>query len=71
MHALLDVYAIHRETRHLDDIKVSLARYFSNGQEVTSLSYFHAKYNNVNIYFVGKNVVKMKVGLLKHLLCNK
>ncbi|GLU23812.1 hypothetical protein SLE2022_397900 [Rubroshorea leprosula] len=58
--ALLDVYTIEREIGKLDDIKVGLVGDLANGRTVRSLAYLLAKYQNVKIYFVSPDVVKMK-----------
>lgn len=66
--ALLDVYTIEREIGKLDGIKVALVGDLANGRTVRSLAYLLAKYNNVKIYFVSPDVVKMKV-VLNYLPC--
>ncbi|KAI3690423.1 hypothetical protein L2E82_48448 [Cichorium intybus] len=58
--ALLDVYTIEREIGKLDGIKVGLVGDLDNGRTVRSLAYLLAKYNDVKIYFVSPDVVKMK-----------
>ncbi|CAL1367371.1 unnamed protein product [Linum trigynum] len=58
--ALLDVYTIDREIGKLDGIKVALVGDLANGRTVRSLAYLLAKYENVKIYFVSPEVVKMK-----------
>lgn len=58
--ALLDIYTIQREIGRLTDIKVGLVGDLANGRTVRSLAYLLAKYNNVKIYFVAPDVVKMK-----------
>ncbi|OWM81301.1 aspartate carbamoyltransferase 2, chloroplastic-like isoform X2 [Punica granatum] len=58
--ALLDVYTIEREVGKLDDIKVALVGDLANGRTVRSLAYLLAKYQDVKIYFVAPDVVKMK-----------
>ncbi|GKC54687.1 aspartate carbamoyltransferase 3, chloroplastic [Tanacetum coccineum] len=59
--ALLDVYTIKREIGKLDGIKVGLVGDLANGRTVRSLAYLLAKYNDVKIYFVSPEVVKMKI----------
>lgn len=59
--ALLDVYTIEREIGKLDGIKVALVGDLANGRTVRSLAYLLARYNDVKIYFVSPDVVKMKV----------
>ncbi|TKY57328.1 Aspartate carbamoyltransferase 1 [Spatholobus suberectus] len=58
--ALLDVYTIEREIGKLDGIRVGLVGDLANGRTVRSLAYLLAKYQDVKIYFVSPNVVKMK-----------
>lgn len=58
--ALLDVYTIDREIGKLDGIKVALVGDLANGRTVRSLAYLLAKYQDVKIYFVSPDVVKMK-----------
>lgn len=59
--ALLDVYTIEREIGKLDGIKVALVGDLANGRTVRSLAYLLARYNDVKIYFVSPDAVKMKV----------
>ncbi|KAL7584314.1 hypothetical protein Lser_V15G41921 [Lactuca serriola] len=65
--ALLDVYTIEREIGKLDGIKVALVGDLANGRTVRSLAYLLAKYNDVKIYFVSPEVVKMKVDIKEYL----
>lgn len=58
--ALLDVYTIQREIRKLDGIKVALVGDLAHGRTVRSLAYLLAKYQDVKIYFVSPDIVKMK-----------
>ncbi|XWS27808.1 hypothetical protein CRYUN_Cryun25bG0011800 [Craigia yunnanensis] len=58
--ALLDVYTIEREIGKLDGIRVGLVGDLANGRTVRSLAYLLAKYQDVKIYFVSPDVVKMK-----------
>ncbi|PON41177.1 Aspartate carbamoyltransferase [Parasponia andersonii] len=58
--ALLDVYTIEQEIGKLDGIKVGLVGDLTNGRTVRSLAYLLAKYEDVKIYFVSPDVVKMK-----------
>eukprot|EP00268_Persea_americana_P058133 TRINITY_DN7008_c0_g1_i1.p1 TRINITY_DN7008_c0_g1~~TRINITY_DN7008_c0_g1_i1.p1 ORF type:complete len:414 (-),score=101.40 TRINITY_DN7008_c0_g1_i1:351-1592(-) len=58
--ALLDVYTIEREIGKLDGITVGLVGDLANGRTVRSLAYLLAKYQDVKIYFVAPDVVKMK-----------
>ncbi|KAL6659159.1 hypothetical protein ACP70R_003199 [Stipagrostis hirtigluma subsp. patula] len=58
--ALLDVYTIKREIGTLDGIKLGLVGDLANGRTVRSLAFLIAKYQNIKIYFVSPEVVKMK-----------
>nr|GME03783.1 aspartate carbamoyltransferase 2, chloroplastic-like [Ipomoea batatas] len=58
--ALLDVYTIQREIGKLDGIKVALVGDLAYGRTVRSLAFLLAKYQDVKIYFVSPDVVKMK-----------
>ncbi|KAF8409608.1 hypothetical protein HHK36_005686 [Tetracentron sinense] len=58
--ALLDVYTIGREIGKLDGIKVGLVGDLANGRTVRSLAYLLAKFQDVKIYFVSPDAVKMK-----------
>ncbi|XP_022716850.1 aspartate carbamoyltransferase 1, chloroplastic isoform X1 [Durio zibethinus] len=58
--ALLDVYTVEREIGKLDGIRVGLVGDLANGRTVRSLAYLLAKYQDVKIYFVSPDVVKMK-----------
>lgn len=55
------MYTIEKEIGKLDGIKVALVGDLANGRTVRSLAYLLAKYNNVKIYLVSPEVVKMKV----------
>jgi aspartate carbamoyltransferase catalytic subunit len=55
------VYTIKREIGRLDGIKLGLVGDLANGRTVRSLAYLIAKYQNIKIYFVSPDVVKMKV----------
>ncbi|XP_078179412.1 aspartate carbamoyltransferase, chloroplastic-like [Carex rostrata] len=58
--ALLDVYTIKRELGRLDGIKLGLVGDLANGRTVRSLAYLIAMYQDIKIYFVSPDVVKMK-----------
>ncbi|GJW23913.1 aspartate carbamoyltransferase 1, chloroplastic-like protein [Tanacetum coccineum] len=64
--ALLDVYTIKKELGKLDGIKVGLVGDLANGRTVRLLAYLLAKYNNVKIYFVSPEVVRMKEDIKEH-----
>lgn len=65
--ALLDVYTIGRELGRFDGIKLCLVGDLANGRTVRSLAYLIAKYQDIKIYFVSPEVVKMKDDIKNHL----
>ncbi|MBA0700800.1 hypothetical protein Goari_022517, partial [Gossypium aridum] len=65
--ALLDVYTVEREIGKLDGIRVGLVGDLANGRTVRSLAYLLAEYQDVKIYFVSPDVVKMKDDIKKYL----
>ncbi|KAL2944761.1 Aspartate carbamoyltransferase 2 chloroplastic [Bienertia sinuspersici] len=65
--ALLDVYTIDREVGKLDGINVALVGDLANGRTVRSLAYLLAKYDDVKIYFVSPDVVRMKDDIKEYL----
>ncbi|KAI3810222.1 hypothetical protein L1987_19833 [Smallanthus sonchifolius] len=65
--ALLDMYTIEREIGRLDGIKVGLVGDLASGRTVRSLAYLLAKYNDVKIYLVSPEVVKMKEDIKEYL----
>lgn len=58
--ALLDVYTIQKEVGRLDGITVAMVGDLANGRTARSLAYLLAKYEDVKIYFVAPEVVRMK-----------
>ncbi|KAJ3693382.1 hypothetical protein LUZ60_008862 [Juncus effusus] len=68
--ALLDVYTIKRELGKLDGIKLALVGDLANGRTVRSLAYLIAMYQNIKIYFVSPDVVKMKDDIKEYLTKN-
>jgi len=61
--ALLDVYTIQREIGRLDNIKIGMVGDLANGRTVRSLAYVLSMYDNVQMYFVAPDVVRMKVDI--------
>ncbi len=57
--ALLDVYTIQKELGRLDNIKVGLVGDLANGRTVRSLAYLLSKFDNVELFFVAPDVVRM------------
>ena len=60
MQALLDMYTIKREVGKLDGVRIGLVGDLANGRTVRSLAYMLSMYDNVKIYFVAPDVVRMK-----------
>eukprot|EP00891_Asterochloris_glomerata_P003039 jgi/Astpho2/3039/e_gw1.00051.126.1_t len=58
--ALLDMYTIQREVGHLHKVKIGLVGDLANGRTVRSLAYLLSMYNDVKMYFVAPDVVRMK-----------
>lgn len=58
--ALLDVYTIQREIGRLDNFSIGMVGDLANGRTVRSLAYVLSMYENVKMYFVAPDVVKMK-----------
>ena len=65
--ALLDMYTIQREIGRLEEIAVVLVGDLANGRTVRSLCYLLAKYEDVKIYFVAPEVVRMKDDIKEYL----
>lgn len=65
--ALLDIYTIQKEIGRIDGIKVGLVGDLANGRTARSLAYLLSKFNDVKIYFVAPDVVKMKDDIKEHL----
>ncbi|KAG0466946.1 hypothetical protein HPP92_018526 [Vanilla planifolia] len=61
------VYTIGREVGQLDGIKLGLVGDLANGRTVRSLAYLIAKYQDVKIYFISPDIVKMKDDIKDHL----
>lgn len=57
--ALLDVYTILKEVGRLDNIKVGLVGDLANGRTVRSLAYLLSKFDNVQLFFIAPDVVRM------------
>jgi aspartate carbamoyltransferase catalytic subunit len=57
--ALLDVYTIGKEIGRLDNIRVGLVGDLANGRTVRSLAYLLSKFDNVQLFFIAPDVVRM------------
>ncbi len=58
--ALLDLYTIKKELGKIDGISIAMVGDLANGRTTRSLTYLLGKYDNVKIYFVAPEVVRMK-----------
>jgi len=67
--ALLDIYTIKKEIGKLDGISIAMVGDLAYSRTVRSLAYLLTKYDNVKIYFVAPEVVKMR-GDIKNYLTN-
>ena len=68
--ALLDVYTIEREIGRLDGIGVALVGDLANGRTARSLCYLLTKFDDVKIYFVAPEVVRMRDDIKEYLSRN-
>jgi len=68
--ALLDVYTIEREIGRLDGIAVALVGDLANGRTARSLCYLLTKFDDVRIYFVAPEVVRMRDDIKEYLSRN-
>ncbi|KAL3150609.1 Aspartate carbamoyltransferase 3, chloroplastic [Trebouxia sp. C0010 RCD-2024] len=66
--ALLDVYTIQREVGHLDKLRIGLVGDLANGRTVRSLAYLLSMYDDVKMYFVAPDVVRMKDDIKEFLI---
>ncbi|MEO0071936.1 MAG: aspartate carbamoyltransferase [candidate division WOR-3 bacterium] len=67
--ALLDLYTIKKECGHIDGIKIAMVGDLAYSRTVRSLTYLLTKYQDITIYFVAPEVVKMR-GDIKNYLNN-
>lgn len=65
--ALLDLYTIEKELRHIDNLTVAVVGDLANGRTVRSLCYLLAKYRNVRIYLIAPEVVRMREDIKEYL----
>lgn len=54
------MYTIQREVGHLDKLRIGLVGDLANGRTVRSLAYLLSMYDDVKMYFVAPDVVRMK-----------
>jgi aspartate carbamoyltransferase catalytic subunit len=67
--ALLDLYTIRKECGRIDGIKIAMVGDLAYSRTVRSLAYLLTKYNDIVIYFVAPEVVRMR-GDIKNYLTN-
>jgi aspartate carbamoyltransferase catalytic subunit len=65
--ALLDLYTIKKELGEIDGIAIALVGDLAYSRTVRSLCYLLAKYNDVKIYFVAPEEVKMRADIKTYL----
>ncbi|MCK4416805.1 MAG: aspartate carbamoyltransferase [Candidatus Latescibacteria bacterium] len=65
--SLLDLYTIEKEIDHLVGFSIAMVGDLANGRTVRSLCYLLAKFNDVKIYFVAPEMVKMKEDIKDYL----
>lgn len=58
--ALLDLYTIQKELKKIEGLSIAMVGDLANGRTVRSLCYLLGKYDDIKIYFVSPEVVKMK-----------
>lgn len=57
--ALLDLYTIQKELGRLDNLLIAVVGDLANGRTVRSLCYLLAKYDNIKVYMIAPDVVRM------------
>ncbi len=65
--ALLDIYTIKKELGEINGISVAMVGDLANGRTVRSLSYLLGKYEDIKIYFVTPEIVRMKQDIKAYL----
>ncbi len=65
--ALLDIYTIKKEIGKLDGISIAMVGDLANSRTVRSLAYLLTKYNNIKVYFVAPDVVRMRGDIKNYL----
>lgn len=69
--ALLDLYTIQKELGRINGISIAMVGDLANGRTVRSLSYLLGKFQDVKIYFVAPEVVRMKEDIKDYLKRHK
>ncbi len=65
--ALLDLYTIQKEIGAIDGLRIAMVGDLAQGRTVRSLSYLLGKFDDVKIFFVAPELLKMKEDILAHL----
>lgn len=65
--ALLDLYTIQKEIGSIDGLRIAMVGDLAQGRTVRSLSYLLGKFEDVKIYFVAPELLKMKDDILSYL----
>jgi len=65
--ALLDMYTIDKEIGRLDGISVAMVGDLANGRTVRSLCYLLTKYDDMTLYFVAPEAVRMREDIKQYL----
>lgn len=66
--AFLDLYTIHKELGHIDDLSIAVVGDLANGRTVRSLCYLLAKYHKVRIHLVAPDPVRMRDDIKAYLV---
>lgn len=65
--ALLDLYTIRREIGAIDGLRIAMVGDLAQGRTTRSLAYLLSKFQDVKIYFVAPQMLRMKEDILGHL----
>jgi len=69
--ALLDIYTIKRERRHIDGTIIAMVGDLKNGRTVRSLAYMLGKYKDIKIYFVSPKELRIGNDIKQYLKKHK
>jgi aspartate carbamoyltransferase catalytic subunit len=65
--ALLDLYTIRKEIGKINGLRIAMVGDLAQGRTVRSLAYLLSKYQDVRMYFVAPQLLRMKEDILEHL----
>jgi len=65
--ALLDLYTIYKEIGSINGLRIAMVGDLAQGRTVRSLAYLLSKFQDIRIYFVAPQLLKMKEDILAHL----